>query len=196
MAKKTDSLSEHVGGKDVDMRKLLRYSFILLTFLVWQPLVLLGIFWQVIPAEIPTSFDILGHITGYGDKSALLVLAAISAFIYIEHLVLSNTLPKKTSEKSFLPLKLHAVSNPADVSRARSIILRALTAVNAIVVIMLDYVMGMSATGREPLYAIPAAAILILIVYFWYERRMRAVKIELEERVAHLRDNPKSKKKK
>ncbi|NTU89464.1 MAG: hypothetical protein HGA54_06105, partial [Actinobacteria bacterium] len=102
----------------------------------------------------------------------------------VEHLLFVGLVPRKADTKGLISMRFSAVSDPSDVSRARSIIIGALTGVNAAIVLMLDYVMLTSAFGYAPRYAIPVTALLMLITYVWYERRMRAVKIELEKRVA------------
>ncbi|NTU89638.1 MAG: DUF1648 domain-containing protein, partial [Actinobacteria bacterium] len=127
MPKNGNHTSSPGEGKDIGMRKFTRFSFVLLTFLVWQPLVLLAIFWLKIPLEIPTNFDFFGGITGYGEKTQLLILAAISLMIYVEHLLFVGLVPRKADTKGLISMRFSAVSDPSDVSRARSIIIGALT---------------------------------------------------------------------
>ena len=46
-------------------------------------MVLVGTYWHVLPSQVPMHFDARGAVDSYGDKSTLLILAGVTAGLYV-----------------------------------------------------------------------------------------------------------------
>ena len=46
-------------------------------------MVLVGSYWHVLPRQVPMHFDARGAVDAYGDKSTLLILAGVTAGLYV-----------------------------------------------------------------------------------------------------------------
>lgn len=172
----------------VPFGRRLRISYTLMTILVWQAVVLTAILWASVPQTVPVQFSITGAITATGDKSVLILLCGINIGLYIMHMVLMNTVPKKTGPGHMFGIALSARAREDDINRGREIIVSLLTAIDAIIAVMLDVVIICTLYALPTGPVLPIAVVLAVLAIAWYEHRMKAVRTELEARVADKRE--------
>ncbi len=172
-------------GQGIHFGRQLRISYTLLTILVWQAVIIIAIMWPTIPETIPTQFALSGAITGYGSKTTLILLCGISIALYAMHLILINTIPKKAGPRHFFGYRLSASAKTDDITRGREIIIGLVTCVDGAIAILLDVVILCSAFSLPTGPILPITGLLILASILVYEHRMKGVRAQLEERIAH-----------
>ncbi|MGL4282453.1 DUF1648 domain-containing protein [Eubacterium aggregans] len=172
-------------GQGIHFGRQLRISYTLLTILVWQAVIIIAIMWPTIPETIPTQFALSGAITGYGSKTTLILLCGISIAIYAMHLILINIIPKKSGPRHFFAYRLSASAKTDDITRGREIIIGLVTCVDGAITILLDVVILCSAFSLHTGPILPITGLLILASILVYEHRMKSVRAQLEERIAH-----------